>query len=215
MTHRNTLHQALTEYRATWAAGHNPYLGLLPEEESRSVSTMLEFLTRTPNCFVRSNASGHFTGSALVTDPTLMMVLLTHHRSLDLWLQLGGHADGHHLLDEVALREASEESGLTDLTFLDALRRPFDIDVHQIPARRCEPEHYHYDVRYLIVADPAIPLTITEESKDLRWLSLAAARQLTSERSMQRQFAKLDWLRTTRPCRNAIVANHSQTIPEY
>ena len=42
-------------------------------------------------------------------------VLLTHHRKLDRWLQLGGHADGDRDLARVALKEAEEESGLAGL----------------------------------------------------------------------------------------------------
>ena len=63
--------------------------------------------------------------------------LLTHHRKLDRWLQLGGHADGQWQVDEVALREAREESGMTGFDFvpIDGTLMPLDVDVHQIPAR--------------------------------------------------------------------------------
>jgi len=73
---------------------------------------------------------------------------------------------------------------------------PFDFDFHQIPARLNEPAHIHYDVRYLLLADPQEPLLISSESKDLRWFSLEEVRTVTQERSMHRQFNKLAWLKT-------------------
>ena len=32
-----------------------------------------------------------------------------------------------------------------------AAPRPFDVDIHEIPARPGEPAHFHLDVRYLVV----------------------------------------------------------------
>ena len=107
------------------------------------------------------------------------------------------------------MREALEESGLPGLEFLpyvhvldrepltgdQAQPLPFDFDCHVIPARKNEPAHIHYDVRYLIIGDRNIPFVISEESQDLRWFTLAEARQVTAEPSMLRQFDKLEWLR--------------------
>src|SRR5215469_10879597 len=58
----------------------------------------------------------HFTASALVVHPPTRQVLLRWHVRLGRWLQVGGHADpGESDPLAVALREASEETGLTDL----------------------------------------------------------------------------------------------------
>ena len=67
--------------------------------------------------------------------PIAAAALLTHHRKLDRWLQLGGHADGQWHVEEVALREAREESGLArfDIVPIDGVLMPFDVDVHEIP----------------------------------------------------------------------------------
>ena len=67
---------------------------------------------------------------------------------------------------------------------------PFDLDIHEIPARGEVPAHLHYDVRYLVEADPEEPLCINEESLGLRWFTLAEAREVTDEPSMLRQFEK-------------------------
>ena len=67
---------------------------------------------------------------------------------------------------------------------------PFDVDRHLIPARKTEPEHYHYDLRFMIEADPPEPLAISDESKDLAWVDLARVTLLNSEESMARMVRK-------------------------
>jgi 8-oxo-dGTP pyrophosphatase MutT (NUDIX family) len=192
-------------YRETWADGLAPYPGFDAAEEERNLTKFQGFVARYPDCFQREQQAGHVTGSALIVSPDLRQVLLTLHAKLGKWLQLGGHADGEGEVHEVAYREAVEESGLKRIRFFPYERLfeletdrdplPFDFDCHDIPERKGEPAHVHYDVRYLVVADPAEPLKITAESKDLKWFSLAEARTLTKERSMLRQFDKVDWIR--------------------
>ena len=120
--------------------------------------------------------------------PDRSRLLLTHHRKLDKWLQLGGHADGDGDLLAVALREAREESGLASVRPLGAAL--FDFDRHRIPARRDEPDHWHFDFRFLIEADPAEPLTISSESRDLAWVELGRATTLNAEESIARMVRK-------------------------
>lgn len=143
-----------------------------------------QFATAHADCLLRSCVPGHFTGSAWVVDRSRQRTLLTHHRKLDKWLQLGGHADGEADLLAVALREAREESGLTLVKAVTP--GIFDLDRHLIPARKGEPEHWHYDVRFLIEADPQQPLVVTSESKDLAWVEIATVRDLNPEESMLR-----------------------------
>jgi len=143
-----------------------------------------EFAAAHADCLLRSCVPGHFTGSAWVLDAGRRRTLLTHHRKLDKWLQLGGHADGDADLAAVALREAQEESGLAGVKLVTP--EIFDIDRHLIPARKDEPAHWHYDVRFVLEADPAEPLVVTSESKDLAWVELTAVERLNPEESMLR-----------------------------
>ena len=122
--------------------------------------------------FVRERLDGHFTGSAWLVSGDGRRVLLTHHRKLGRWLQLGGHADGDRDLARVALREAEEESGLAGLVVeADAV---FDVDRHWIPGRGEVPGHWHYDVRYVVRAAGSEAYAVGEESLDLAWRDIAA-----------------------------------------
>ena len=117
--------------------------------------------------FTRERLAGHFTGSAWLVSADGKRALLTHHRKLQRWLQLGGHADGDHDLTAVALREAEEESGLSGLTLASA--DIFDLDRHWIPERKDVPGHWHYDVRYVVVAGSNEAFVVSEESLELAW----------------------------------------------
>jgi len=119
------------------------------------------------NPFLRERLAGHFTGSAWLVSADGKRVLLTHHRKLDRWLQLGGHADGDRNLARVALKEAEEESGLSGLVLEDGAL--FDIDKHWIPERRDVPGHWHYDARYVVRAVGSEQFAISEESLALAW----------------------------------------------
>lgn len=121
--------------------------------------------------FTRERLAGHFTGSAWLVSADGQRVLLTHHRKLQRWLQLGGHADGDHDLSAVALREAEEESGLPGLSL--ASGDIFDLDRHWIPERKDVPGHWHYDVRYVVVAGSNEKFVVSEESLELAWRPVA------------------------------------------
>ncbi len=144
---------------------------------------VLDFVLTTPDCFERSHLAGHITGSAWLLDPTGRRALMTLHHKLQRWLQPGGHADGDPDTLRVALREATEESGIGGIVPLD--REIFDVDVHLIPARGEVPAHYHYDVRYLLRA-PHADFCVSAESDALAWLSPGEIAAHRPDASVQR-----------------------------
>lgn len=149
---------------------------------------LIRFVETESACFDRALPIGHVTGSAWIIDSTRTRTLLTHHFKLDRWLQLGGHADGDADILRVALREAREESGIEGVRPLS--EAIFDVDVHPIPARGTEPRHLHYDVRFLLEADAAVPLVVSGESKALAWVALADITEYTTEQSIIRMVTK-------------------------
>lgn len=158
------------------------------EEEAAMCTRLATFVAAHEDCFERSLLVGHVTGSSWIVDRDRTHVLLTHHRKLDKWLQLGGHADGDSDVMRVAMREASEESGLRSLR--PVCETIFDVDIHLIPARKSEPEHLHYDVRYALEADRSEPIAISDESHDLRWVPVVEVHTLTEEESVLRMVRK-------------------------
>jgi 8-oxo-dGTP pyrophosphatase MutT (NUDIX family) len=134
------------------------------------LEVMKVFVRTYSNCFERSLTVGHVTGSAWIVDERGTSALLTHHRKLNRWLQPGGHWEGDITVFAIAKREAEEESGLTSLSPLSI--EIFDIDVHRIPARHSEPEHLHYDVRFIFKAAANEAFTVSRESRDLAWMSM-------------------------------------------
>ena len=172
------LARLLADYRRRW-----------PHEHA-AVDHFEALLAESGTSFLRERLAGHFTGSAWLVDREGARVLLTHHRKLDRWLQLGGHADGDPDLAQVALREAQEESGLPGLR-VDA--EIFDLDCHWIPERVDVPGHWHYDVRHVVRADAVEAFVVSEESLALAWCAIEPiATDANADESLRRMARK--WL---------------------
>jgi 8-oxo-dGTP pyrophosphatase MutT (NUDIX family) len=163
------------------------------DKEERDRATIIALCEAHPNIFNMNCEPAHMTGSALIVHPPTQRVLLNHHKSLNRWMQFGGHFDLETEPWRVALREAREESGLRQLSFLPKVKTPapFDIDVHTIPARGERPQHLHLDLRYLLTTDAPGEAQISAESHEIRWLSFDEARTLTQDsQELQRMLNK-------------------------
>ena len=165
----------------------NGYLVRFPEEEP-AVTRLSGFVRDHSNCFDRELSIGHITGSAWLLDEHFERALMTHHRKLNRWLQPGGHADGESNVIAVSLREAEEESGLEKIEPYSAAL--FDIDIHEIPARKTEPAHFHYDCRFLLRSVGSDSYVVSEESHDLAWIPLDEMARYTTEESIARMVRK-------------------------
>jgi 8-oxo-dGTP pyrophosphatase MutT (NUDIX family) len=179
-----SLAQALAAYRSRWPG------------EAPTVELFVDLLQEAGGeGFRRERLAGHFTASAWLVAADGLRVLLTHHRKLGLWLQLGGHADGDQLLPRAALKEAEEESGLPGLRIEACLSGPaiFDLDQHWIPEHKGVPAHWHYDVRYVVRSGEDEAFVVSDESHALAWRDIAAlARDETADASVRRMSRK--WL---------------------
>lgn len=165
--------------------------------EERHRTAMVGLLAE-PDAFSRAHFEpGHFTASCYVVDARGRL-LLHHHRRLDRWLQMGGHVEGDESPELTALREGEEESGLRDLSF--AAEGIFDLDIHGIPASQreeglMEPDHDHYDVRYLArTASPDAIALDRAESHDLAWVTLDRAAELMPGSESHRVLRKIERL---------------------
>ncbi len=128
---------------------------------------VVTFIETHADAAQRSCVEGHLTGSSLVVDATGTRTLLMLHRKLGRWFQPGGHADGDTNLAAVALKEASEETGLPGLQVLPSA---IDVDVHTVRPPAEQP-HLHLDARFLVLAPPDAEEEANEESIALRWVT--------------------------------------------
>jgi len=147
---------------------------LIAQVDSRELrstrSRMRELIESVPAPADRTSLPGHLTGSALVVDSTFSSTLLLLHAKLHIWVQPGGHADGDTNLMSVALREATEETGIQELRIWPT---PIDLDIHEVRPPS-EESHFHHDVRFLVVAPEGAEFVGNHESLDHRWVGLDA-----------------------------------------
>ncbi|MEE3003185.1 MAG: NUDIX hydrolase [Pseudomonadota bacterium] len=166
-----------------------------PEEQVYKKNIM-DFIHMHSDCFERSCRIGHLTASSFLLNYEEDKALLMHHTKLGIWLQLGGHCDGDPDVAAVALKEAREESGIEDIDFIST--DIYDVDMHLVPARKKDPSHYHYDIRFLLkVTNPNLPIKKNSESLDLRWFSHDVTKLPTQQRSVTRMFDKWTNLRSS------------------
>jgi 8-oxo-dGTP pyrophosphatase MutT (NUDIX family) len=161
-------------------------------EEARDRDRILAFVARHERPFDRAIGEGHLTGSAITVSVDGSRVLLLHHRKLGRWLQPGGHGDpGETTGEQVALREAFEESGIAGLSLDAAAPRPLDVDVHDIPARGEEPAHQHLDLRYLVRAPGGARVSpALAELHEIRWVDWDGVATLDPDHGLRRALAK-------------------------
>jgi 8-oxo-dGTP pyrophosphatase MutT (NUDIX family) len=149
------------------------------EDARHHASRVLSFIASESRPWSRATLAGHITASAWVLDRTYTHAVLIHHRKLDRWFQPGGHVeDSDEGWRAAAQREVTEETGLTQFVPRAADEEIFDVDVHPIPERKDEPAHFHYDLRFLFVADVDATVDHTlmlnaDEAHDCRWFALA------------------------------------------
>ncbi|MBT6178546.1 MAG: NUDIX hydrolase [Deltaproteobacteria bacterium] len=172
MTDINALQQALDAF--------NPTL----ESEDKDKKDMLALL-KTPNPCARTQFEpGHFTASAFVLNPPLDSMLLIFHDKLKMWLQPGGHIEASDpTLEAAARRELLEETGVSSPKLHPGVHGIVAIDIHDIPARKTEPTHKHFDIRYLYIAQDH-QYKAASDALDARWVKLGAIAELQTDASV-------------------------------
>ena len=165
------------------------HLSIHDPQEAEMLQRMLFFINTYDNPMDQRLEVGHLTGSAWIVNLDRTKALFTHHAKLGMWLQLGGHAEVEdNSIKDTALREAKEESGLQSVKLIS--EDVLSIDIHLIPERKGFPDHLHYDVQFLFEADENESLSISAESKDLKWIALEDVSDYNNELSILRMLEK-------------------------
>eukprot|EP01080_Neovahlkampfia_damariscottae_P009962 gene9962-2281_t len=160
--------------------------------ESQMIEDFTSFVKQYPEeSYYRSLLCGHLTASAFVLNKKLDKVLLTHHKKMGIWIQLGGHADGDKDLLKVALKEAQEESGIKHFNIL-LNSEIFDVGIRFVPKYKDTPEHYHYDICYALQVQNSEEFTVSEESNDLKWAQITKMKDYSQEEAIN--IMALKWL---------------------
>src|SRR5580693_3732256 len=180
-------------------AANAPLLDLLgryrPQGETEAADTerVRSLAAAVADPWLRSEPL-HVTGSAVIVHPATQRVLLRWHKRQQAWLQVGGHGDpGEGDPLAIALREAAEETGLTDLEpWPDAQLR--HLVIVGVPPGKGEPSHEHADLRYFMATRTPDAARAENDHAPLRWLSIAEAYQATSEVNLRESLARLERL---------------------
>jgi adenosylhomocysteinase len=201
------------------------YLEVFPKELER-LKQFTNFLKGSdPNDLVnRNNFVAHITASALIVNSKRHSILLLHHRTLDRWLQPGGHIMPGETPFEAALREVAEELGVNaiDLTPLsladDGDGTPLDIDTHHIPHSTAKNEkvHYHHDFRYLFLYNGNDDFKLDRsQAMDYRWTAIEElSRDKTFELLVEKIQHALSYEFRTKKFYDAIIRTQNSTYPD-
>ena len=160
--------------------------------ETQHTADVLALLDVPGDPFSRDHfAPGHVTASSFLLSPDGASVLLIFHGKLHRWLQPGGHVDPDDVdVLAAAKREVLEEVAVRDITLAPGWPGLFDVDVHVIPARKTDPEHRHFDVRFAFQTHD-LDFTAGSDAQAGQWVKLADVGGLESDASVLRAVDKL------------------------
>jgi 8-oxo-dGTP pyrophosphatase MutT (NUDIX family) len=163
------------------------------EAEAADVRRTRELAASTADPWLRSGPL-HVTASALIVHPDSGRVLLRWHQRQQAWLQVGGHGDpGESDPLAIALREAREETGLTDLEpWPDAELR--QVVIVSVPASSKEPAHEHADVRFIFATRDPDAARAESPGVPVRWLPAREAVGATSEANLRDLLSRVERL---------------------
>ena len=165
------------------------------EQEQVDKEMMLEYMNTFKDVLTRENKMCHFTASNWIVNKERTKVLMIYHNIYQSWAWTGGHADGNEDLLQVALKEAHEETGLTNLKLLND--NIFGLQILTVDSHRKRgkfvPSHLHLDCCFLLEANEKEPLRMKEdENSGVEWVDIHKATEVTKELKMVPIYQKLN-----------------------
>lgn len=154
---------------------HKPF----DEEEQLTIKAMLTFIdNHQDNVLTRENLIGHMTASSVIVNQDISKMLMIHHKIYDTWTWQGGHADGCNNMLEVALKEAREETGLSDFKVMTKEGEPvMKMDILPVYSHMKRgsfvPTHLHLNVAFVFQVHEDNMLEVNaEETNGLQWVAI-------------------------------------------
>ena len=165
-----------------------------PDETETKAALLKALAERGERLYTRESADLHLTASAMILDPSMEQALMVFHNIYQSYSWTGGHADGAQDLLATAIREAKEETGVTQIyplsggiLSLDSL----DVIPHQKHGRPV-PAHKHFTVSYGLIAPLGQTLSVRpEENSAVTWLPADRLPDYCTEAHMWPLYAKL------------------------
>lgn len=145
------------------------------EQEKKDKELILNAIYNYNNILDRECSIAHITSSGYIVNKSRTKVLMIYHKLYNSWAWTGGHADGDCDLLHVAIKEAKEETGLTNVTAvtndilgLDVL----NVNGH-IKNNKYVSSHLHLSVAYLLEANEEDELIVNEEETNgVQWIPI-------------------------------------------
>jgi 8-oxo-dGTP pyrophosphatase MutT (NUDIX family) len=136
----------------------------------------------------------HYSASAMIFNQTMTKTVMIYHKLYDSWGWVGGHMDGMTDFKMVAIKEATEETGLSDLKLLSD--KPISIEVlpvwFHMKKGAAISSHLHLNVSYILIANEDEPLLANDiETDGVRWIDLKDIDQFVSEPEMMPIYTKI------------------------
>lgn len=164
------------------------------EQESKDKEAMITFITRNPDYLLRSNLVGHFTSSAIIVNEDITKVLFAHHNIYNSWAWVGGHNDGDDDPLHVAIKEAKEETGLTQVTVLSEDIAGIDniYVMSHIKHNEHVSDHIHFNITYILQANENDKVTSKpDENSGVKWFLFDELDNIVKEPRMKPIYQKL------------------------
>lgn len=165
------------------------------EQEETDLRIIRDYLEKSPDAFLRTNETAHFSASAWVVNPQRDKVLMAYHNIYQSWSWTGGHADGEEELLAVAVREVKEETGI--LHVKPAAKGIFSEEILTVEGHikhgKYVAPHLHLNITYLLEADEGDALRVKpDENSGVRWMGLEQAVEECREPYMKGIYSKLN-----------------------
>jgi 8-oxo-dGTP pyrophosphatase MutT (NUDIX family) len=164
------------------------------EQEEKDKQLILKYMDTFDDVLTRSNETAHFTSSSWILNKDRTKVLMIYHKIYDSWCWTGGHADGENNMLDVAIREAIEETGITNIKAINPDIYSLEIICVNGHVKRGKyvSSHVHLNTTFLLEADENEVLRIKEDENDgVMWVDVDKAVSLSSEPWMKKIYQKI------------------------
>ncbi len=176
-----------------YAKKFREYIPKCEQEEVDKIS-ILSFINNNDDCLLRTNLIAHITSSAIVVNKEMDKVLFVHHNVYNAWGWVGGHNDGNPDLLEVALDEAKEETGVTNIF-------PYNDEIISIDAIYVENhikngsfvgDHLHLNATFILIADENDKLIVKkDENSGVKWFDIVDVLDHVDEERIKIVYSKI------------------------